>query len=406
MPPRNRLLTMSRQLGYNPAYQQHFDNTLRKVKQQAEARNQVRVPYSTDKVDWSRLRAMLNGYAANKTTASSDNTRVMNRPHKEYNQHLKADATQGAKAHAAWRKDNPAAAKAGLVLGASPFIAMAAPFAIKAAPYMSGSYLIGNAGRAIAGNVGSQVGGAIGTVADLGLSGMGIYNGVKTIADSNTDLFDKTVGGLSAVASTFPLYNTYVSSLPKLRSSLYFNLTPKGYAGHIKELYRTAKDYLNPFKTFDDMEYPKWYMRKLPGLVDWHDGTYDLSPELITIARDASYRRYLGLPKRGYDRTYIENGDGTLSYNLPWLERLNYNTNGIKPLVKNSREELFPYIKDEGIRDMVTTSHGGVNLQTIPNTNKYVVTDTWDLNPFSHKFDLGKLIGSKPFKLKQTFTDE
>lgn len=164
----------------------------------------------------------------------------MDHPHRKINPHLEKKAVEGAKAHAAWEKDNPALAKFSYVAGAAPFIAMAAPFAWEALPYMSSSFLLGNAGRMVAGNIGAEVGGAVGTAADLGLAGVSAYDGAKRLFSSDSDMFDRTVGAGEAVG-VFPLIKTFGNGLKAARASFADNIVPIGYNNRKQEIYPKGK---------------------------------------------------------------------------------------------------------------------------------------------------------------------
>lgn len=81
----------------------------------------------------------------NYLTMSNDNTRIDNLPHREYNQHLKANAERGAREHALWDKEHPN-------LSAWRDAATAVPFAVASAPLVlgTGQGLLGTtAGQAV-----------------------------------------------------------------------------------------------------------------------------------------------------------------------------------------------------------------------------------------------------------------
>ena len=58
----------------------------------------------------------------------NDNTKVLNIPHRNYNQALQRKFQRGAKQNAAWDKDHPVAAKWRNVATTIPFAVAAAPF--------------------------------------------------------------------------------------------------------------------------------------------------------------------------------------------------------------------------------------------------------------------------------------
>lgn len=62
----------------------------------------------------------------------NDNTKVLNIPHRNYNQALQRKFQRGAKQNAAWDKDHPVAAKWRNVATTIPFVVAAAPFATAA----------------------------------------------------------------------------------------------------------------------------------------------------------------------------------------------------------------------------------------------------------------------------------
>ncbi len=66
--------------------------------------------------------------AFNRYLTRTDNTRVNNLPHREYNTQLKEDAERGMKGHGIWVKEHPNLAAWGTVASAIPFAVAAAPF--------------------------------------------------------------------------------------------------------------------------------------------------------------------------------------------------------------------------------------------------------------------------------------
>ena len=74
----------------------------------------------------------LKNYYTSPSINSSDNTRVLNTSHREYNPHLKDAALRGAKSNALWEKEHPNAT-------AWRDVALIAPFAVAAAPALAGA---------------------------------------------------------------------------------------------------------------------------------------------------------------------------------------------------------------------------------------------------------------------------
>ena len=74
----------------------------------------------------------LKNYYTSPSINSSDNTRVLNTSHREYNPHLKDAALRGAESNALWEKEHPNAT-------AWRDVALIAPFAVAVAPALAGA---------------------------------------------------------------------------------------------------------------------------------------------------------------------------------------------------------------------------------------------------------------------------
>ena len=80
-------------------------------------------------------------YCNNQLIDNSDNTIVLNRPHREYNPHLKERAKRGAESNALWEKEHPIATVWGQTASAIPFAVAATPFALAAGEALVGTEL-------------------------------------------------------------------------------------------------------------------------------------------------------------------------------------------------------------------------------------------------------------------------
>jgi len=365
-----------------------------KHKGKANNKSTVKMPYKMN-IDTNQYSSKLMSAINDYLTTSNDATLIAdNRPK---NIHLKDRSIHGAEFHAAWAKDNPALNKFGLTLGAAPFAVMAAPFVLKAAPYLSNSYLLGRVGSTLAGKTGSAVGGAIGNSIDLGLSGAGIYNGVKTLADSNADAFDKTLGVVNGVASSIPLWNT---GRMAFRSSFADNVFPVTYTGTAGDGYTKEKQALKTFKdTFKKVITLKANqpVSKQPY---WKKYAMD---EYLDSRQDAVN---LAMRQPVYNNIYIKNADGTYSYNPDKVAPIYGPTlNKLKTLKDGDRIGMYDFL----------TSNGG-KVTVYKENGKLYMYDVWDLQPFKediypfgkfgkfmHKylpnFEIVKTAGGKPFVL-------
>jgi len=362
-------------------------------------------------------------------TASNDATALVNG--KPQNIHLKDRAVQGAESYAAWAKDNPALNKFGLALGAAPFIAPVAASAWQVFPYLSNSYLLGRVGSTLAGRAGSAVGGAIGNGIDLGLSGMGAYNGVKTLADSNADAFDKTLGVVNGVASALPLWNT---GRMAFRSSFADNVVPMAYNNEPGQaLYTKGEQLKRTFaETFKKVatlraneavsENPYWMTRLNPNNYDNVNGTLASGRENFSYRQDAIN---MAMKQPVYNNTYIRNADGTYSYNsdvvtqpeyIQVVKRFKDNHTEVEPF---SPKYLLSIMKDGETKTIGDNFAGNAGYATLLKENgKLYIVDDWDVQPykdayrlppgkfakFMHKFfpnaEVVKIAGGKPFTLK------
>lgn len=295
----------------------------------------------------------------------------------------------------------------------------------KYAPYLSGSYLLGNVGKKIAGNTGSRIGGAIGNAFDLGLAGTSVYSGLNKTFNSNLDPFDRAVGVGEATLGTFPLLQT---GRMAFRSSFADNVVPIGYNNLKQEEYPKGKQAWNTFKdTFkkvftlrsnEQVGYnPKW-MSKVN-----NDEFIRLNRTLASGTENLRYRQdaiNLAMKQPQYNHTYIQNPDGTYSYNVSFVRDPNYSfiyRNG-KPETIWNRDLLKELKEGESISAGDNLGGNGGHVSILKENGNLYMVDKWDVQPFLdesrlpfgttgkilHKiipnFEIVKRSGGNPFMLK------
>lgn len=170
---------------------------------------------------------------------------------------------------------------------------------------------------------------------------------------------------------------------------VYVNVAPAGYGGHGNEIKSAIKDVLKGKPA--DVSKPKW---KIDGgdLADGYMPQYN-PEEAIPIAtkyRDEAWKKYLGISDGA--PYYIKNKDGSYSYNLEEISKLGQGSGGIK-FPNNILEEGVTVKPD------YLTSAGGNLSQSVITNNKgqHMVTlrDRWDLHPFSRPGTISKRFGQQ-----------
>ncbi len=166
---------------------------------------------------------------------------------------------------------------------------------------------------------------------------------------------------------------------PKYRAlHAYNSITPLGYDGPVERAKNWIKDMIIDSPV--DIENPKWindakYYGVIPGTTEFN-------------ARNSAYKKYLGIPDKR--PMYIENPDGTFSYDLSKF-----------PIQRGVKDKI----------DFIGGAHGHLwnDSGVTSDGSAYFMHDVWDLHPLSHglgfiKDDLHKTIGSdKLRKLAQEF---
>ena len=158
---------------------------------------------------------------------------------------------------------------------------------------------------------------------------------------------------------------------------VYVNVAPESYGGHGKEIKAAIKDVLKGKPA--DISKPKW---KLDGfdLANGYMHQYK-TEEAIPIAtkyREEAWKKYLGIS----DGTpyYIKNKDGSYSYSLEEISKLRQGSGGIK--FPNNILEEGTTVK----QDYLTSAGGNLSQSVITNKkgqSMVTLRDRWDLHPFS-----------------------
>lgn len=169
---------------------------------------------------------------------------------------------------------------------------------------------------------------------------------------------------------------------PKYRAlHAYNSITPFGYQRPIERTKNWIKDMVIDSPV--DIENPKWRNEI------FKQRNVLLSKDELN-ARNSAYKKYLGIPDK--NPMYIENPDGTFSYDLSKF---------------NNKDFVIP---DDKI-DFIGGAHGNLWNDSGFNSDKssYFMHDVWDLHPLSQgtkylKSSLHKTIGSDKFReLAQNF---
>lgn len=243
----------------------------------------------------------------------------------------------------------------------------------------------------------------------------------------------------------------------RARAAFYRNVTPGSYrdVGPMKK----GKELINALGEFVDLrkiklntdELPKWY-KPLKDYFSTHPRNYIGLHEYEIDVRDAAIRKALHLePRPGWD-IYVDNGDGTFSYDMNLLNQYRYtkkyDANGIflskeKKPFKPSNLMLIQKINKNGKVETIGTAYrefneswvtgdfmagngGMVNARWTPDYKYIEIKDIWDVQPFKDKsrlpnlnlsklnlsnlmnkyfpnFEVINTFGGTPFKLKQQF---
>ena len=168
---------------------------------------------------------------------------------------------------------------------------------------------------------------------------------------------------------------------PKYRAlHAYNSITPFGYDNPVERTKNWIKDMIIDSPV--DIENPKWindakYYGVMPGTSEFN-------------ARNSAYKKYLGIPDKR--PMYIENPDGTFSYDLSKF-----------PIQRGVKDKI----------DFIGGAHGNLwnDSGITSDGSAYFMHDVWDLHPLSYgpkfvKNELHKTIGSDKLReLVQNFRD-
>lgn len=217
-----------------------------------------------------------------------------------------------------------------------------------------------------------------------------------------TDILRKSAKTTKNVASG--VYKTATNPQYR-RNHIFYNIEPYSYADIPirggKALYSMLTD--SPI----DINNPIWNIRPTKHI--------DIPITVDAKGREDAWRIYLHLPQK-YN-SYIENPDGTYTYNLPEIIK-NTELDHINDLLPTDKHFSFEIGYN---RDVLTGAGGGLtgNVHTeLARTPQgdilglQTIRDTWDLQPFDFlkssnnpilrsigNFEIGKLVGGKPFEM-------
>ena len=210
----------------------------------------------------------------------------------------------------------------------------------------------------------------------------------KTAADGAMIALDVAgaVPGIKPLVGGAKVLGNYANNIikianPKYRAlHAYNSITPFGYDCPVERTKNWIKDMIVDSPV--DIENPKWINdAKYYGVIQ---GTSEFN------ARNSAYKKYLGIPDKR--PMYIENPDGTFSYDLSKF-----------PIQRSVKDKI----------DFIGGAHGNLwnDSGITSDGSTYFMHDVWDLHPLSYgpkfvKNELHKAIGSdKLRKLAQDFRD-
>ena len=194
------------------------------------------------------------------------------------------------------------------------------------------------------------------------------------------------VPGIKPLAEGAKVLGNYANNVikianPKYRAlHAYNSITPFGYDNPIGRTKNWIKDMIVDSPV--DIEHPKWIndakdFGVMPGTSEFH-------------ARNSAYKKYLGIPDKR--PMYIENPDGTFSYDLSKF-----------PTQRGVKDKI----------DFIGGAHGNLwnDSGITSDGSTYFMHDVWDLHPLSYgpkfiKNELHKTIGSDKLReLAQDFRE-
>lgn len=232
-----------------------------------------------------------------------------------------------------------------------------------------------------------------------------------------------------------------------LTPRVYKYVSPSGYFNSKMSRKEEAKNILRSFikrEKIDINADPVWISEGIGKTTGKGYNMPYLSSKAETQFRDDAFRKYLGLPERPGHNLYLDNGDGTWSYNNNYVQTIrrryptsrdiiynmdNKTTAGVprQPVVFVEPSELGlplkpnkPYLAG----DFLTGNGGMVSYSELGNGTSQLF-DIWDVQPFIDPARLGNSIGrignylfpefelstalgknAKPFIMRTTFVPE
>lgn len=223
----------------------------------------------------------------------------------------------------------------------------------------------------------------------------------------------------------------------RARAAVYNNITPLAYnsislkgipINKHKEIGNTIKQFFSFKRINPNTDNPTW-LQKIKNNPNYNPeiglgmNNYDGSTTNVLKIKDMldfrnqAWARAMR-QKAPNHKLYIDNGDGTVRYNMDYVnDRLfKWNPHTQTYVGKGWNGKIGSNIRMKYF-DSITGNGGGVGIINTPNGQQYMI-DTWDLQPFvdeyrslspwvtknipfMRKFEAVSFLGGNPFKLKQ-----
>ena len=229
----------------------------------------------------------------------------------------------------------------------------------------------------------------------------------------------------------------------KARTAAYDNISPVGYTSSTlgrgfeinkkQEILSAIKDWMGPKKLKPDLDNPKWMktIKKHPKYQDnlaiWNSNNSGLTDDIVNHIttkdfldfRNEAWKLAMKQISPKESKLYIPNGDGTLSYNMEYVNPRLWKWDPVnRAYVGRGFNGNLGYGDFNGkfaYKDVLTGNGGGVAIKNI-NGHTYMI-DKWDLQPFAddyrtlspwitkhlpfmRKFEAVKAVDGNPFILK------
>lgn len=189
----------------------------------------------------------------------------------------------------------------------------------------------------------------------------------------------RTMGGLFGLKETLRLFD-------RGRKAFYRHITPFGYGNSVSNTPKSQEIKNTLKETFlslgrQDVDGPAPWMRNVnSGLLE---GQFRNSSATNIRLRDQAVRKAMKLdPRRTEPQIYVENPDGTYSYDVEAINKIKNQTGGATINGNFSSNDL--QLKSGAYGDYFTGNGGYVGV-TRDGTGTYM-EDVWDLQPFQDEY--------------------